>query len=161
MKDLAEIWNMLANPKLIPRLFSLVLGIILLIGLIIPMDLNDNQLYTRPAIQEQINQNNPLAPYDRGGIPLLEDAYVKAQYPNNSKDLGKITAYLSPLALMVKNNTIYFGTSICASPGGILDEILYYTRGFDTILESSILMMAFVIASWVGLNFTMRREEEE
>ena len=161
MKDLAELWNNLANPKLIPRLFSLVLGIILLIGLLVPMNLNDNQLYTRPAIQEQINENNSLAPYDRGGIPLLEDAYVKAQYPNNSRDLGKITAYLSPLALMVKNNTIYFGTSICASPGGILDEILYYTRGFDTILESSILMMAFVIASWVGLNFTMRREDEE
>ena len=88
MKDLAEIWNMLANPKLIPRLFSLILGIILLIGLIVPMNLSDNQLYTRPAIQEQINQNNSLAPYDRGGIPLLEDAYVKAQYPNNSKDLG-------------------------------------------------------------------------
>lgn len=161
MKDLAEIWNSLANPKLIPRLFSLVLGIILLIGLIIPMDLNENQLYTRPAIQEQMNTNDSLAPYNREGIPFIEDAYVKAQYPNNSKDLGKITAYISPLAIFVRDNTIYFGTSICASPGGIIDEILYYTRGFDTILESSILMMAFVIASWVGLNFTMRREEEE
>ncbi len=159
MKTLAEIWNNLANPKLIPRLFSLTLAIILLIGLFIPMNLNDNQLYVRPEIQEQINENNSLAPYDRGGIPLIEDAYVKAQYPNNSQNLGKITSYLTPLALLVKDNTIYFGTSICASPGGILDEILYYTRGFDTILESSILMMAFVIASWLGLNFTMRRED--
>ena len=161
MKDLGELWNALANPKLIPRLFSLILGIMLLIGLLVPMDLNNNQLYTRSAIQEQINMNDSLAPYDRGEIFLLENKYVKAQYPSNSKELGKITSYMSPLALMVKDNTIYFGTSICASPGGIIDEILYYTRGFDTILESSILMMAFVIASWVGLNFTMRREDEE
>ena len=62
---------------------------------------------------------------------------------------------------MLKGLSPYFGTSICASPGGVIDEILYYTRGFDTILESSILMMAFIIASWLAINFTMDRKEEK
>jgi energy-converting hydrogenase A subunit F len=59
----------------------------------------------------------------------------------------------------VDHTTLYYGTSIYSSPGGLIDEILYYTRGFDTVLESSILMMAFVIASFIALNFTMRRED--
>jgi energy-converting hydrogenase A subunit F len=64
------------------------------------------------------------------------------------------------MAISVKNTTLYFGTSIYSSPGGLIDEILYYSRGFDTVLESSILMMAFVVASYVALQFTLRREEE-
>lgn len=160
MKDIGQIWNELANPKRIPRFFSIVLGLMLLIGLILPMGLNDHQIYPRPAPQEQIDQMNPMAPYDRGGIPLVEPGIVKAQYPQNAKKLGMTTAYLSPIAIGVKNTTYYYGTSIYSSPGGLIDEILYYTRGFDIILESSILMMAFVIASWVALNFTMRRKEE-
>jgi energy-converting hydrogenase A subunit F len=43
----------------------------------------------------------------------------------------------------------------------VIDEILYFSRGFDTILESSIMLMASVIATWVALHFTMRRKEEE
>ena len=43
----------------------------------------------------------------------------------------------------------------------ICDEILYYTRGFDTILESSILMMSFIIASWLSVNYTMNRKNDE
>ena len=43
----------------------------------------------------------------------------------------------------------------------LIDEVLYYTRGFDTILESSILMMAFIIASWLALNFTMNHKNDE
>ena len=54
----------------------------------------------------------------------------------------------------------YFGTSIYSSPGGLIDEILYYTRGFDTVLESSILMMAFIIASWLCVNYTMNRKND-
>lgn len=42
-----------------------------------------------------------------------------------------------------------------------MDEILYYTRGFDTILESSILMMSFIIASWLSVNYTMNRKNDE
>ncbi|HNR26548.1 MAG TPA: EhaF family protein [Methanobacteriaceae archaeon] len=158
--NIGRIWNSLANPRRIPRLFALILGLILLIGFFIPISLNDHQLYPRPTPQSQINDQNPLAPYDRGGSPFEETGIVRAQYPQNSIELGQITAYLTPIAIGVKDSTYYFGTSILSSPGGLIDEILYYTRGFDTILESSILMMAFVIASWVALHFTMKRDEE-
>lgn len=159
--NIGRIWNSLANPKRIPRLFALILAIILLAGFIIPISLNDHQLYPRPTPQSQIDNQDPLAPYDRGGVPLEETGIVRAQYPQNALELGQITAYLTPIAIGVKDTTLYYGTSIYSSPGGLIDEILYYTRGFDTILESTILMMAFIIASWVALHFTMRREEEE
>ncbi|MBI5680717.1 MAG: EhaF family protein [Methanobacterium sp.] len=169
MKSLGRILNDLANPDNIPRLFSLVLGIILLAGFLVPFALNDHQIYPRPEPQNQINSGDPLAPYNRGGEViagwgingnfLIEPGTTEAQYPQFSVNVGKITGYLSPMAITVKDTTLYYGTSIYSSPGGLIDEILYYTRGFDTILESSILMMAFVVASWVALNFTMRREE--
>lgn len=159
MKSIGRIWNALANPDRIPRFYALVLGLVLIAGFIIPMALNDQQLYPRPAPQQQINAQDPLAPYDRGGVPLKERGIVKAQYPQYLPAIGEITAYLSPIAIGVKNTTLYYGTSIYSSPGGLIDEILYYTRGFDTVLESSILMMAFVIASWIAMNFTMRRED--
>lgn len=171
MRSFGRILNDLANPDNIPRLFSLLLGIVLIAGLIVPFTLNDHQLYPRPEPQNQINSDDPLAPYNRGGIVFAdfglngnfepETGITKAQYPENSAAIGKITGYLSPMAISVRDTTLYFGTSIYSSPGGLIDEILYYTRGFDTILESSILMMAFVVASWVALHFTMRREEEE
>ncbi|HOQ18584.1 DUF2106 family protein [Methanothermobacter thermautotrophicus] len=155
--SLGRILNELANPKRIPRLFAFSLGLILLVGFLVPITLNPDQLYPRPVPQEQINSKDPLAPYDRGGVPLEKPGDVKSQYPQFEVNLGKITAYLSPIAIAVKGLTVYFGTSIYSSPGGLIDEILYYTRGLDTVLESSILMMAFTIASWVALNFTMRR----
>jgi len=171
MKNFGTILNNLVNPINIPKLFSVVLGIVLLAGLFVPFTLNEHQLYPRPAPQHQVNAGDPLAPYSRGGRViaewgldgnfLQEPGIVKAQYPENSLAIGNIAGYLSPMALIVKNNTRYFGTSIYSSPGGLIDEILYYTRGFDTILESSILMMAFVVASWVALHFTMKQEEEK
>jgi energy-converting hydrogenase A subunit F len=161
MSKIGRIWNSLADPKRIPRFYSVILAIVLLAGFMIPMALNDNQLYPRPEPQLQINQQDPFAPYDRGGVPLKEPGIVKAQYPQFSAKAGMVTGYLSPISIGVSNNTIYYGTSIYSSPGGLIDEILYYSRGFDTVLESSILMMAFVIASWVALNFTMKRREDE
>ncbi len=157
---LGRIWNSLATPKNIPKLFSIILGLVLLTGFIVPLTYNDHQLYPRPTPQLQISEKDPLAPYNRGGIPLEEPGIVKAQYPQFALSEGMVTGYLSPIAIGVSNTTLYFGTSIYSSPGGLIDEILYYSRGFDTILESSILMMAFVIASWVALHFTMRRKEE-
>jgi energy-converting hydrogenase A subunit F len=161
MSKIGRIWNSLADPKRIPRFYSVILAIVLLMGFMIPLALNDNQLYPRPEPQLQINQQDPFAPYDRGGVPLKEPGIVKSQYPQFSVKAGMVTGYLSPIAIGVSNNTFYYGTSIYSSPGGLIDEILYYSRGFDTVLESSILMMAFVIASWVALNFTMRRREDE
>ena len=69
---LGRIWNKLATPKRIPRFFSVLLGLVLLAGFIVPMVYNDQQLYPRPEPQLQISEKDPLAPYDRGGVPLKE-----------------------------------------------------------------------------------------
>lgn len=161
MSRIGRLWNSLATPKRIPRFYSVILGILLLAGFIVPLTLNDQQLYPRPEPQLQISEKDPLAPYDRGGMPLKEQGIIRSQYPQFSDKAGMVTSYMSPIAIGVSNITPYYGTSIYSSPGGLIDEILYYSRGFDTVLESSILMMAFVVASWVALNFTMRRREEE
>ncbi|WP_298501244.1 EhaF family protein [uncultured Methanobrevibacter sp.] len=155
------LWNKLADPKNVPRLFAFCLGVILIIGLIVPMALNPDQLYVRPAPQEQIDEGLAIAPYDRGGEVLTQAGIINPQYPDNAASLGMITGYMSPLAQWVSSVSPYFGTSIYSSPGGLIDEILYYTRGFDTILESSILMMAFIIASWLSVNYTMNRKNDE
>ena len=155
------LWNKLAEPKNIPRLFAFCLGIILIVGLIVPMALNPDQLYVRPAPQEQIDEGLAIAPYDRGGEVLTQPGEINPQYPNNAESLGMITGYMSPISQWVSSVSPYFGTSIYSSPGGLIDEILYYTRGFDTILESSILMMSFIIASWLSVNYTMNRKNDE
>ena len=155
------LWNKLAEPKNVPRLFAFSLGIILIIGLIVPMALNPDQLYVRPAPQEQIDEGLPIAPYDRGGEVLAQPGNINPQYPDNAQSLGMITGYMSPIAQWVSSVSPYFGTSIYSSPGGLIDEILYYTRGFDTILESSILMMSFIIASWLSINYTMNKKNDE
>ncbi len=155
------LWNKLADPKNIPRLFAFALGILLIIGFIVPMALNPDQIYVRPAPQEQIDEGLAIAPYDRGGEVLTEPGEINPQYPENEPNLGMITGYMSPLAQWVSSISPYFGTSIYSSPGGLIDEILYYTRGFDTILESSILMMSFIIASWLSVNYTMNRKNDK
>lgn len=52
---IGALWNKLANPKNVPRIFAFSLGIILLIGFIVPMSLNPDQIYPRPEPQEQID----------------------------------------------------------------------------------------------------------
>ncbi|ABD41805.1 membrane-bound hydrogenase subunit ehaF [Methanospirillum hungatei JF-1] len=127
------------------------LGIFVAIcGLImVPMlTYHEDQIYSKT-----INRDSTLNPYDRGGIPFTR-ADVKAQYPENSPTVGFVTAYLTPLSWFLANTTPYLGTTIVAHPGGILDEILYNTRGLDTVVETSILFTAFAIAS-----FLFRRKE--
>ncbi len=158
---IGRLWNKLANPKNIPRLFAFALGVILIVGFVVPLDLNVDQIYPRSAPQEQVDAGIATAPYDRGGEVLKEPGISIAQYPENAPKLGMINSYMSPLAVWVSSVSPYFGTTIYSSPGGLIDEILYYTRGFDTILESSILMMAFIIASWLALNYTMNRKNEK
>ena len=155
------LWNKLANPKNIPRLFAFCLGVLLILGLIVPLALNPDQLYVRPAPQEQVDDGMAIAPYDRGGEVLTQPGQINPQYPDNSAQLGMITGYMSPISQWISSISPYFGTSIYSSPGGLIDEILYYTRGFDTILESSILMMSFIIASWLSINYTMNRKNDE
>ncbi|MDR0912781.1 MAG: EhaF family protein [Methanobrevibacter sp.] len=157
---IGDIFNKLASPRRIPRLFAFVLAIFLIIGFTIPIALNTDQIYPRMAPQEQMNDGLRIAPYDRGGEILKSPGITKAEYPENSKELGMINSYMSPIAEAIKNASPYFGTSIYSSPGGLIDEILYYTRGFDTILESTILMMSFIIASWLALNYTINRTTE-
>ena len=159
MPKIAKLWNKLADPKNIPRLFALILGLLLIAGFLIPVGLNTDQIYTRPAPQSQMDAGLAIAPYDRGGEILESPGVTEAQYPENSQNLGWINSYMTPIAEVLKGISPYFGTSICASPGGVIDESLYYTRGFDTILESTILMMAFIIASWLAINFTMDRKK--
>ena len=158
---IGALWNKLADPKNVPRLFAFCLGVILIAGLIVPMALNPDQLYVRPAPQEQIDEGLAIAPYDRGGEVLTQPGEINPQYPDNAASLGMITGYMSPLAQFISSISPYFGTSIYSSPGGLIDEILYYTRGFDTILESSILMMSFIIASWLSINYTMNRKNDK
>lgn len=158
---IGRIWNKLADPKNVPRLFAFCLGVILIAGFVVPMALNPDQIYTRPAPQDQIDEGLAIAPYDRGGVVLKSPGIINPQYPENARELGMITGYMSPLAEWISSISPYFGTSIYSSPGGLIDEVLYYTRGFDTILESSILMMAFIIASWLAVNYTMGRNDIE
>lgn len=158
---ISRLWNKLANPKNIPRLFAFTLGIILVLGFIVPMDLNVDQIYVRSAPQVQVDEGLAIAPYNRGGEVLEKPGISMAQYPENAPYLGMINSYMTPLALWVSSISPYFGTTIYSSPGGLIDEILYYTRGFDTILESSILMMAFIVASWLAVNYTMDRRNQK
>lgn len=158
---ISRLWNKLAEPKNIPRLFAFVLGVILIIGFVVPMDLNIDQIYPRSAPQVQVDEGLAIAPYDRGGEILKEPGTTIAQYPENAPMLGMINSYMTPLAEWVSSISPYFGTTIYSSPGGLIDEILYYTRGFDTILESSILMMAFIVASWLAVNYTMDRKNQK
>ncbi|MDD3620780.1 MAG: DUF2106 family protein [Methanofollis sp.] len=95
-----------------------------------------------------IDRTSTLDPYDRGGEPF-NTTTVAAQYPENSPYLGYVTAYLTPLSLFLAEITPHLGTTIVSHPGGIIDEILYNTRGLDTVVETSILFTAFAIASYL------------
>ena len=81
---------------------------------------------------------------------------IVTQYPENSPYAGYVTTYLTPLSQYLADHTHHLGTTIVAHPGGIIDEILYNTRGLDTVVETSILFTAFAIASYL-----YRRREEE
>ena len=52
MRSLGRILNDLADPDNIPRLFSLVLGIVLIAGLIVPFALNDHQTLSKTRTTE-------------------------------------------------------------------------------------------------------------
>lgn len=131
-------------------LYALLFVIVLVFGLItLPsITYNEDQLYPKT-----LNPESTLHPYDRGGVPFGTTP-VKAQYPENSPYAGYVTTYLTPVSQWLADTTHHMGTTIVSHPGGIIDEILYNTRGFDTVVETSILFVAFAIAS-----FLFRREE--
>lgn len=165
---IGRILNSLADPKQVPKVFAVAISIVLLFSLTMAFDLNPNQLYPKPAPQVQLElakQNMDisynLAPYNRGGLPLDPNnkGIVKSQYQTPYE--GQITAYLTPFSQFLRDISYHLGTTILGHPGGILDEILYYTRGYDTILESTILFTAFTIASFVILNITRKEREKK
>jgi energy-converting hydrogenase A subunit F len=165
---IGRILNSLAEPEQVPKIFAAAIIIVLIFSLTMTFDLNPQQLYPKPAPQVQlelakanIDISYNLAPYNRGGLPLDPNnkGIVKSQYQTPYE--GYITAYLTPFSQYLRDISYHFGTTILAHPGGILDEVLYYTRGYDTILESTILFTAFIIASWVILNITEKEREKK
>lgn len=125
-----------------------VMSIITLFSL--PLVYSDHQLYPK-----QIVPGSSLNPYARGGTPFTQ-VVIQSQYPENSPTAGYVTTYLTPFSLFLSQQTLYMGTTIVAHPGGILDEILYNTRGLDTVFEPTILFIAFAIAAYI-----FRREEHK
>ncbi len=129
------------------NLVALFAGACILISLFgilsLPLAYEENQIYPKA-----IDRTSALDPYDRGGTPFNTTTVV-AQYPENSPYLGYVTAYLTPLSKYLADHTLHAGTTIVSHPGGIIDEILYNTRGLDTVVETSILLSAFAIASYL------------
>ena len=109
----------------------------------LPFGYAGDQLYPK-----HLDRESPLDPYDRGGPPFTQ-ADILVQYPENSPTAGYVTAYLTPFSWALANSTLHTGTTIVGHPGGILDEILYNTRGLDTVVETTILFIAFAIASYI------------
>lgn len=126
-------------------LYALLAIVVVVLGLVsLPfIAYHDDQLY--PKV---LDPESTLDPYDRGGVPF-GTIPVKAQYPENSPYAGYVTAYLTPFSQWLADTTHHMGTTIVAHPGGIIDEILYNTRGLDTVVETSILFVAFGIASYL------------
>lgn len=115
----------------------------ILVIFFLPLPYDDDQLYPK-----DINRSSSLYPYERGGTPFSK-ADIHVQYPQNSPYAGYVTAYLTPLTLVLSHLSHYAGTTIVSHPGGILDEILYNTRGLDTVVETTILFIAFAIGSYL------------
>ncbi|WP_347403361.1 DUF2106 family protein [Methanogenium sp. S4BF] len=143
---MADVDNLIAIYAFI---VAAIVCISLVFVIVMPIGYENTQLYPK-----EINTSSSLNPYDRGGEPF-GTTEVHAQYPDNSPYLGYVTAYLTPLSAFLAASNLYLGTTIVSHPGGIIDEILYNTRGLDTIVETSILFAAFAIAS-----FLYRRDEE-
>ncbi|NVO66160.1 DUF2106 family protein [Methanofollis tationis] len=133
---------------------SLLYAVLVLVGIVIGLVSIPGIVYHGDNLYPKtLDPSSALDPYDRGGEPFGNTS-VAAQYPENSPYLGYVTAYLTPLSQFLADTTSHLGTTIVAHPGGIIDEILYNTRGLDTVVETSILFVAFAIAS-----FLFRRRE--
>ncbi|MDI6899162.1 MAG: DUF2106 family protein [Methanolinea sp.] len=139
-----KISRILSNYDNILPLFAGACAILAVIALLsLPLPYFEDQLYPK-----QIVPGSTLNPYDRGGPPFTQ-ADIRLQYPQNSPTAGYVTAYLTPFSLFLSRTTMYMGTTIVAHPGGILDEILYNTRGLDTVVEPTILFISFAIAAYI------------
>ncbi|HOT02835.1 MAG TPA: DUF2106 family protein [Methanolinea sp.] len=139
-----KISRILSNfDNILPVFAAACAAMSLFVLITLPLPYSEDQLYPK-----QIVPGSSLNPYDRGGPPFTQ-AVIHSQYPENSPTAGYVTAYLTPLSLFLSEHTSYMGTTIVAHPGGILDEILYNTRGLDTVVEPTILFVAFAIAAYL------------
>ena len=130
--------------EMIMPLFAAAVTLLFVLAIFtLPLPYYEDQLYPKT-----INRTSSLDPYDRGGPPFTQ-AVIIDQYPENSPTAGYVTTYLTPFSWFLANTTLHAGTTIVAHPGGILDEILYNTRGLDTVVEPTILFIAFAIASYL------------
>jgi len=146
-----KISRILSNFDNILPVFAAACAVMSIITLLtLPFVYSENQLYPK-----QIVPGSSLNPYDRGGPPFTQ-VEIQSQYPGNSPTAQYVTTYLTPFSLFLSQQTLYMGTTIVAHPGGILDEILYNTRGLDTVFEPTILFIAFAIAAYI-----FRREEHK
>ena len=139
-----KISHFLCEYRNIMPLFAGACALLFFAGiLLLPIPYAEHQLYPK-----YIDRNSSLDPYDRGGPPFAQVTIV-SQYPENSPSAGLVTTYLTPFSLFLSQTTLHLGTTIVAHPGGIIDEILYNTRGLDTVVEPTILFIAFAIASFL------------
>lgn len=139
-----KISHFLCNYENIMPLFAGACLLLFTAGVLLsPIQYTESQLYPKT-----IDRNSSLDPYDRGGPPFSQ-VTIAAQYPENSPTAGLVTSFLTPLSLFLSQTTRHVGTTIVAHPGGIIDEILYNTRGLDTVVEATILFIAFAIASFI------------
>ncbi|MDN7023339.1 DUF2106 domain-containing protein [Methanoculleus sp. FWC-SCC1] len=147
---ISRISRVLSDYENLSALYALLVvgGVIIGIVTLPFIGYDDDQLYPKT-----LDPSSSLHPYDRGGEPF-GTTDVAAQYPENSPYLGYVTAYLTPFSAFLADSTMHLGTTIVSHPGGITDEILYNTRGLDTVVETSILFVAFAIAAYL-----FRREE--
>jgi energy-converting hydrogenase A subunit F len=139
-----RISRIISNYEMIMPLFAGAVCILFIVAIFsLPFPYYEDQLYPK-----SINLSSPLNPYDRGGPPFTQ-AQIDDQYPENSPTAGFVTSYLTPLSWFFANTTLYMGTTIVSHPGGIIDEILYNTRGLDTVVEATVLFTAFAIAAYI------------
>jgi energy-converting hydrogenase A subunit F len=139
-----RISRIISNYEMIMPLFAAAVAILFVVAIFsLPLPYYEDQLYPKT-----INRSSSLDPYDRGGPPFTQIT-IKDQYPENSPSAGLVTSYLTPLSYFLADTTMHAGTTIVAHPGGILDEILYNTRGLDTVVEPTILFIAFAIAAYL------------
>jgi energy-converting hydrogenase A subunit F len=141
---IGRISRFLQNFENLMPVFAGACALLFLAGiLLLPLPYAEKQLYPKT-----IHRESPLDPYDRGGQPFTQ-ANISMQYPENSPTAGYVTTYLTPFSWWLADTTLHAGTTIVAHPGGILDEILYNTRGLDTVVEPTILFIAFAIGSYL------------
>lgn len=139
-----RISRIISNYEMIMPLFAGAVCILFIVAILsLPFPYYEDQLYPK-----SINLSSPLNPYDRGGPPFTQ-VRIGDQYPENSPTAGFVTSYLTPLSWFFANTTFHMGTTIVSHPGGIIDEILYNTRGLDTVVEATVLFTAFAIAAYI------------